>query len=233
MSYPRGLGGTTTGTRTEVRSPTSTRTEVRSPTRTATWANTRGNFTATVTGGAGAGATNVTINLPGRRAMAYAQPSGAALGCSCCPQPGLGAVPVLSFALASVQNAIGGIFSSSDRVKDAERKLRVDQHYAGAMAGDAGSLACLMSDAELGPQTAGCIVGSKVAVVYAKAKYAEYQARSAAGPIGTGLVQVGGGLIQQSTIPTNIAATIQKAMSNPLIIGGVVLGAFLLLRKKR
>jgi hypothetical protein len=67
-----------TSTRTEVRSPTSTRTEVRSPTRTATEvrsptrtsteteATTKGNFTATVTGGAGAGAcTTVTINVPG------------------------------------------------------------------------------------------------------------------------------------------------------------------------
>jgi hypothetical protein len=57
--------GTATRTSTEVRSPTRTSTEVRSPTRTSTWANTRGNFTSTVTGGAGAGATSVTINIPG------------------------------------------------------------------------------------------------------------------------------------------------------------------------
>ena len=50
-----------TSTRTEVRSPTRTSTEVRSPTRTSTEAYTQGNFTSTVTGGAGAGATNVTI----------------------------------------------------------------------------------------------------------------------------------------------------------------------------
>jgi hypothetical protein len=40
---------------------TSSRTEVRSPTRTSTKAHTAGNFTATVTGGAGRGATNVHI----------------------------------------------------------------------------------------------------------------------------------------------------------------------------
>lgn len=56
-----------TSTRTEVRSPTSTRTEVRSPTRTATEAYTQGNFTSTVTGGAGAGATYVTINVPDKK----------------------------------------------------------------------------------------------------------------------------------------------------------------------
>jgi len=50
-------------THSDVRSPT--RTEVRSPTRTSTKAYTRGNFTSTVTGGAGAGETKVTINLPG------------------------------------------------------------------------------------------------------------------------------------------------------------------------
>lgn len=50
-----------TSTRTEVRSPTSTRTEVRSPTSTSTEAYTQGNFTSTVTGGAGSGATNVSI----------------------------------------------------------------------------------------------------------------------------------------------------------------------------
>lgn len=50
---------------TEVRSPTSTRTEVRSPTSTRTDAYTQGNFTATVTGGAGPGATNVNI-YPGQ-----------------------------------------------------------------------------------------------------------------------------------------------------------------------
>jgi hypothetical protein len=57
------MGNSGGNSRTEVRSPT--RTEVRSPTRTSTWANTRGNFTSTVTGGAGAGATEVTINIPG------------------------------------------------------------------------------------------------------------------------------------------------------------------------
>jgi hypothetical protein len=51
-----------TSTRTEVRSPTSTRTEVRSPTSTSTEAYTSGNFTSTVTGGAGAGATT-TVNI--------------------------------------------------------------------------------------------------------------------------------------------------------------------------
>ena len=57
-----------TSTTSDVRSPTRTSTEVRSPTRTSTEteAHTTGNFTATVTGGAGAGAnTTVTINLPG------------------------------------------------------------------------------------------------------------------------------------------------------------------------
>lgn len=48
-----------TSTSTEVRSPTSTSTEVRSPTSTSTDAYTQGNIT--VTGGAGAGATNVNI----------------------------------------------------------------------------------------------------------------------------------------------------------------------------
>jgi hypothetical protein len=51
-----------TSTSTEVRSPTSTSTEVRSPTSTSTDAYTQGNIT--VTGGAGAGATHVTIYAP-------------------------------------------------------------------------------------------------------------------------------------------------------------------------
>ena len=51
-----------TSTSTEVRSPTSTSTEVRSPTNTSTEAYTADNFTATVTGGAGAGA-NTTVNI--------------------------------------------------------------------------------------------------------------------------------------------------------------------------
>ncbi len=51
-----------TSTATEVRSPTSTSTEVRSPTSTSTDAYTQGNIT--VTGGAGAGATSVTIYAP-------------------------------------------------------------------------------------------------------------------------------------------------------------------------
>jgi hypothetical protein len=51
-----------TSTSTEVRSPTSTSTEVRSPTNTSTEAYTAGNFTATVTGGAGAGA-NTTVHI--------------------------------------------------------------------------------------------------------------------------------------------------------------------------
>jgi hypothetical protein len=64
---PVGPGGSSTdvrsptSTRTEVRSPTSTRTEVRSPTSTSTEAYTRGNFTSTVTGGAGSGDTIVNI----------------------------------------------------------------------------------------------------------------------------------------------------------------------------
>jgi len=45
-----------------VRSPTRTSSDVRSPTRTSTWADTEGNVT--VTGGAGAGRTSVTINKP-------------------------------------------------------------------------------------------------------------------------------------------------------------------------
>jgi len=55
-------------TSTEVRSPTSTSTEVRSPTSTSTDAYTSDNFTATVTGGAGAGATT-SVNI-------YVTPSG-------------------------------------------------------------------------------------------------------------------------------------------------------------
>ena len=53
-------------TSSEVRSPTSTSTEVRSPTSTSTEAYTADNFTATVTGGAGAGATSVNI-YPGKQ----------------------------------------------------------------------------------------------------------------------------------------------------------------------
>lgn len=53
----------------DVRSPTSTRSEVRSPTSTSTEAQTEGNFTSTVTGGAGDGDT--TVNLyPGKRQAA-------------------------------------------------------------------------------------------------------------------------------------------------------------------
>jgi hypothetical protein len=55
-----------TSTSTEVRSPTSTSTEVRSPTSTSTEAYTADNFTSTVTGGAGAGATSVYITPPSR-----------------------------------------------------------------------------------------------------------------------------------------------------------------------
>ena len=54
-----------TSTSTEVRSPTSTSTEVRSPTSTSTEAYTADNFTATVTGGAGEGATTSVNIYPG------------------------------------------------------------------------------------------------------------------------------------------------------------------------
>lgn len=50
-----------------VRSPTSTSSDVRSPTRTSTKAHTTGNFTATVTGGAGRGANTVVNLYPGAR----------------------------------------------------------------------------------------------------------------------------------------------------------------------
>jgi len=65
----KGGGSNNSGdTSTDVRSPTSTSTEVRSPTKTETRAQTQGNFTATVTGGAGDGAnTTVTIKPNGTK----------------------------------------------------------------------------------------------------------------------------------------------------------------------
>jgi hypothetical protein len=66
-----------TSTSTEVRSPTSTSTEVRSPTSTSTEAYTQGNFTVTVTGGAGAGATNVSIEAPPLNRQNVAHSGGA------------------------------------------------------------------------------------------------------------------------------------------------------------
>jgi hypothetical protein len=70
-----------------------------------------------------------------------------------------------------------------------------------------------------------CVVGSKVAQAYAKVKWAEYQARHAAGTVGTGLISV-------SDIPSQIGGTVVRTLSNPIALAAIVGGAYLLLRKK-
>jgi hypothetical protein len=118
--------------------------------------------------------------------------------------------------------------NSSDPVKDQERIARVDDSFRAAMSGSPVNrdghdpVVCLR---DMAAGSGLCVVGSKVAQAYAKVKWAEYQARHAAGTVGTGLISV-------SDIPSQIGGTIQRAVTNPLVIGGVVLGAYLLMKRR-
>lgn len=131
-------------------------------------------------------------------------------------------------ALSSVISLLG--FSSSDPVKDQQRIARIDNEYRGALGGDPNNIACLRDMAQgvsSGPNDPRqCAVGSRVAAAWAARRWLEYQAR-------VGAAAVGGELIDQSGVvgPT-IIGTAQRALSNPWVIGGVVLLGYLVLRRR-
>jgi len=169
-----------------------------------------------------------------RRLGAYASPAVGSytLGCSTCPPRTLGALPLLSTATGFVSSAISGLFSSSDPIKDAQRKARIDQEYAKAMSGDQAAVNCLADMARGVANNDGriCAVGSQTAATYAKAKYLEFQARHALGQAATTIFPYA---LSESDLPSQGIGAVTRAISNPLVLGGIVLGAVLLMRKRR
>lgn len=147
-----------------------------------------------------------------------------------------GGVSLIPTVLANIP-FVGSLLSGSDPKKDQERKDRIDGDFAGAMAGDRQALARLMCKAGLVTQdaidfgladpTTGCSLagGSKVGRAYANQKYLEYKARVLAGTVGVTL-------IGQSPIPGQIQSTVTNALSSPLLLGGLAVGAYLLLRRR-
>ena len=181
--------------------------------------------------------------------MAYARRRPAGLGCLPASGLGLSAVGVaaapatggLSLLVPTILGSLGSIgsfFGGSDPKKDAERKARIDGDFAAAMGGDERALANLMCKAGHVTQLAmdfglidsagGCALagGSRIGQAYANQKWLEYKARALAG-------DVGGVLIGQSPIPGQIATTVRQIATSPVLIGGLVIGAYLLLRKRR
>lgn len=149
---------------------------------------------------------------------------------------GMGLIPVAAVtgaasAVTSFTSILGKLgLNSSDPVKDKERFARIDGEFRGAMAGDPAAISCLREISQGVYRTSDnpqrlCAVGSAVAAAYGKMKWLEYQGRVTAGRVGS--VLVGG-----SDIPTKIEDTIRKVVSNPLLIGGLVFGGYLLFRKQ-
>lgn len=166
-----------------------------------------------------------------------------------CPPRGMGLLPAVPVAVATggtVLKALstvgasipilGGIFQSSDPEADRRRVTRIDTTFNAAMAGDPSAISCLSDMAKgisSGPtDPRQCAVGSTLAAAYAKARWIEYQGRVAAGTVGTGLLKTGGVLVGESNIPSQIGATISRVMTNPLLLGGLAVGVYLLLRPK-
>lgn len=141
--------------------------------------------------------------------------------------PGLGFAPAVAIAIGGrLFKIAGSLFQSKDKARIA----RIEQAFALAMSGDdrpQPNLNDLSGEAYLTLiATNRQESGSAVAQAVARARLAEFKGRSAA----TGVI---GGLLPISTIPTTIAGTAQRALSNPLVLGGVVLvGVYFLTRKR-
>ena len=166
----------------------------------------------------------------GMSAAATAGATGAA--------PATGGLSLLIPTILGSLGSIGSFLSGSNPKQDAERKARIDTDFAGAMAGDEVALANLMCKAGHVTQLAvdhglidsagGCSLagGSKIGQAYANQRWLEYKARALAGNVGVNL-------IGQSPLPGQIGTTVRQIATSPLLIGGVVVIAYLLLRKKR
>jgi len=145
--------------------------------------------------------------------------------CSSCQRSQLGAIPAILGAATSVNQVASLIgLNSSDPAKDQERINRINNEFAKAMRGDQAAVSCLREMAQGVANNDGrtCAVGSQLAYRYAQTKWAEYQARHAAGGAGTWLVG-------QSDIPSQAVGL----LANPWVLGGVVVGAYFLLRRGR
>lgn len=139
----------------------------------------------------------------------------------------LGAILPIVTGINQVASLLG--LNSSDPVKDQERINRINLAFDLAMSGST------QVRSDLGGMTGAAYLqyiaadathaGSQIAYRYAQAKWAEYRARHAAGV-------VGGGLISVSDVPATVVGTIQRAVTNPLVLGGVAVGAYLLLKKR-
>lgn len=175
----------------------------------------------------GLGMSVVSGTSTGASAGAAAGPHGAAIGA----------------AVGAVSSALSALFGGGDP-KPQERARVANELYQAALGGNLvaeAQLRCLsgagnQADHDLliqHPETgygSGCVGGgwaTTVARAYGRAKLLELKARRAAGT-------VGGFLVGQSDIPATIGGTFQRAATNPLVLGGVVLlGAYLVLRKRR
>jgi hypothetical protein len=161
------------------------------------------------------------------------------LGCANCPAPypvgasygSLGALPLVAGAASLLSTSLNQFLStfglnSSDPVKDQQRIDRIKAVYSEAMQGIPGAEQCLYEMAQgvsSGPyDPRSCAVGSTVAANFAKAVWAEYQARKAAGNVGVSL-------IAQSPLPGTIAQTAISVL--PYAIGAVIV--FSVLRRGR
>ena len=146
-------------------------------------------------------------------------------------RPGLGVVPVAATTVLSVGQVLSKLgLGSSDPVKDQERLNRIATAYDAAMAGDTRKLPIL--GGRTGEDYLRLVAtnkneaGSEVAYRMAQLKWGEYQARRAAGIIGSGL-------IGQSDIPTSAIGAVGRTLSNPWVLAAVAGGAYLLLRRRR
>lgn len=158
--------------------------------------------------------------------------------------PQLGLLPValpvavsgVGAAVSAVANFVGGVFGgSSDPQKDRERKARIDLAFQLAMAADPRPQTTTSPYSNLGGLTGLEYLqltatdrnasGSALTYRYAQLKWVEYQARRAAGTVGTGLISV-------SDLPSQIGV-VGSVASNPITLLLLVGGAFLLLRRRR
>lgn len=146
-------------------------------------------------------------------------------GCSSCGTGQLGAISTI-FTAATGVNQVASLLglNSSDPVKDQERINRINQAYDQAMRGDQAAVSCLREMAQGVANNDGrtCAVGSQLAYRFAQTKWTEYQARHAAGGAGTWLVG-------QSDLPSQAVGW----LSSSWVIGAVVVGGYLLLRRRR
>ncbi len=70
------------------------------------------------------------------------------------------------------------------------------------------------------------VYGSQIAYRYAQIKWREFQARHLAGT-------VGGALIGQSDIPSQVGFVVQSIATNPLVLAGLAAGAYFLIKRRK